>query len=109
MPTTPTARKRPIQAQRETILTAYRRSQLTQREFASQAGISVSALQLWLRKAAARPSSQATAFVQVPNLLAQAPGPAVYRLHLSGGIDLEVGSGFRPEELASLLQLLRSL
>jgi hypothetical protein len=47
--------------------------------------------------------------VQVPNLLAQAPGPAVYRLHLPGAIDLEVGSGFRPEELASLLQLLRSL
>ena len=113
MPTTPTVRKRPTQAQRETILTAYRRSQLTQREFASQAGISVSALQLWLRKAAGArtpsPCTQTTAFVQVPNLLAQAPGPRMYRLHLPGAIDLEVGSGFRPEELASLLQLLRSL
>jgi transcriptional regulator with XRE-family HTH domain len=109
MSTTPTVRKRPTQAQREKILRAYRRSQLTQREFANQAGISVSALQLWLRKAAARPPSQATAFVQVPNLLAQAPGPAVYRLHLQAGIDLEIGSGFRPEELASLLQVLRSL
>jgi transcriptional regulator with XRE-family HTH domain len=109
MPTTPTVRKRPTQAQREKILTAYRRSQLTQREFASQAGISVSALQFWLRKAAARPSRQATAFVQVPNLLAPASGPAVYRLHLGDGIDLEVRPGFRAEELASLLQLLRSL
>ena len=109
MSTTPTVRKRPTQAQREKILTAYRRSQLTQREFASQAGISVSALQSWLRKAAARPSTQATAFVQVPNLLAPASGPAVYRLHLGDGIDLEVRSGFRTEELASLLQLLRSL
>jgi transcriptional regulator with XRE-family HTH domain len=109
MQTTPTVRHRPTQAQRETILTAYRRSQLTQREFASQARISVSTLQLWLRKAAARPSSQTAAFVQVPNLLAQAPGPGMYRLHLPGAIDLEVGSGFRPEELASLLQLLRSL
>ena len=109
MPTPPTVRKRPTQAQRETILTAYRRSQLTQREFASQVGISVSALQLWLRKAAAGPCTQATAFVQVPNLLAQASAPSVYRLHLSGAIDLEIGSGFRPEELASLLALLRSL
>jgi transcriptional regulator with XRE-family HTH domain len=109
VPTTPTVRKRPTQAQREAILTAYRGSQLTQREFASQAGISVSALQLWLRKAAARPCTHTTAFVQVPNLLAQAPGPAVYRLHLPGAIDLEVSSGFRPEELASLLQVLRSL
>jgi transcriptional regulator with XRE-family HTH domain len=105
----PTVRKRPTQAQREAIVIAYRRSQLTQREFASEAGISVSALQLWLRTAAARPCTETTAFVQVPNLLAQAPGPAVYRLHLPGAIDLEVGSGFRPEELASLLQLLRSL
>ena len=109
MPTTPTVRKRPTQAQREAILTAYRRSQLTQREFARQAGISVSALQLWLRKAAARPCTHPTAFVQVPNLLAQAPDPAVYRLRLPGAIDLEVSSGFRPEELASLLQVLRSL
>ena len=108
MPTTPTVRMRPTQAQREAILSTYRRSQLTQREFASQAGISVSALQLWLRKATPRPSSQTTAFVQVPNLLAQT-SPAVYRLHLDGGIDLEISSGFRPEELASLLQLLRSL
>ena len=108
MSTTPTVRKRPTQAQREKILTAYRRSQLTQREFASQAGISVSALQSWLRKAA-RPSTQTTVFVQVPNLLAPASGPAVYRLHLGDGIDLEVRSGFRTEELASLLQLLRSV
>ena len=109
MPTTPTIRKRPTQEQREAVLSAYRRSQLTQREFASQAGISVSGLQLWLRKAAARRCTQTTAFVQVPNLLAQTPGPAVYRLHLPGAIDLEVGSGFRPEELASLLQVVRSL
>jgi transcriptional regulator with XRE-family HTH domain len=102
-------RKRSTQAQREAIVSAYQRSQLTQREFANQAGISVSALQLWLRKAAARPSTQTPAFVEVPNLLAQAPGPAVYRLHLPGAIDLEIGSGFRSDELAALLQLLRSL
>ena len=101
-------RKRPTQAQREAIVSAYQRSQLTQREFANQAEISVSALQLWLRKAA-RLSTQTPAFVEVPNLLAQAPGPAVYRLRLPGAIDLEIGSGFRPEELAALLQLLRSL
>ncbi len=109
MPTTPTVRKRPTQAQRDKILSAYRRSGLTQREFANQAGISVSALQHWLRKATARPSTPATAFVQVPNLLAQTSGPAVYRLRLRGEIDLEVSSGFQTEELASLLQVLRSL
>lgn len=105
----PTVRKHLTEGQRQSILDAYRRSGLSQREFVAEAGIGVSTLQLWLRKAAARPSSQAAAFVRVPNLLAQVPGPAAYRLHLQGGIDLEVSSGFRPEELASLLHLLRSL
>lgn len=104
----PTARKHLTETQRQRILESYQRSQLTQREFASQAGISVSALQLWLRKAT-RPSPQASGFVQIPNLLSQTSGPAAYRLHLGGGIDLEISSGFRPEELAALLQLLRSL
>lgn len=109
MSTPPTVRKRPTQEQRETILRAYRRSQLSQREFAAQAGIGVSTLQLWLRKSATRSSGAETAFVQVPNLLGQAASPALYRLRLPGGIDLEMGSGFRTEELASLLQVLRSL
>ena len=103
-----TVRKRFTKAQRESIVTAYRRSPLTQREFTSQAGISVSALQLWLRRATTRPSIPGPAFVQVPNLLGQTSS-ADYRLHLDGGIDLEISSGFRPAELESLLQLLRSL
>jgi len=60
-----------------------------------------------LRKAAAPPADP-TAFVQVPNLLAQAPAAAVYRLHLAGGMILEIGSGFESEELSALLQLLRA-
>jgi hypothetical protein len=105
----PIVRKHFSQAQREAIVSGYRRGQLTQREFANQAGISVSALQLWLRKSTSMASNPTTAFVQVPNLLSQRSGPPVYRLHLGSGIDLEINSGFRPEELASLLQLLRSL
>jgi hypothetical protein len=105
----PTARKHLTEAQRQSVLDSYRGSRLTQREFAAEVGIGVSTLHLWLRKAAARPSSPTTAFVQVPNLLGQAAGSAAYRLHLPGGLDLEVSSGFRTEELASLLQVLRSL
>ena len=105
----PTVRKHFSQAQREATVSSYRRSQLTPREFASQAGISVSALRLWLRKSTPTAPNPTTAFVQVPNLLAPTSGPPVYRLHLGGGIDLEISSGFRPEELASLLQLLHSL
>ena len=105
----PTVRKHLTESQRQSILDSYRRSRLSQREFAAEAGIGVSTLQLWLRKAADRPSTQSADFIQVPNLLAQAPSPAAYRLHLQGGIDLEVSSGFRPEELTCFLQVLRSL
>jgi transcriptional regulator with XRE-family HTH domain len=109
MPTASTIRKHLTQAQREKILKYYRCSRLSQREFASQAGISLSTLQLWLRKAAADPPPGANAFVEVPNLLEPSPGGAAYRLRLAGGIDLEIGAGFRPEELSTLLQLLRAL
>jgi DNA-binding transcriptional regulator YiaG len=107
MQTSSTVRKRLTSAQRDKILSTYRRSRLAQREFASQAGIGLSTLQLWLRKAAALPTGP-TAFVQVPNLLAQTPAAAVYRLHLAGGMILEIDSGFQSEELSALLQLLRA-
>ena len=100
-----TVRKRLTAAQREKILSAYRRSGLPQRDFALEAGIGVSTLQLWLRKAATGLNGPAS-FIQVPNLMESTGGPAMYRLHLGGGRGLDVGSGFRPEELAALLALL---
>ena len=108
MAKTPTVHRHLTQAQREKILKAYRDSQLSHREFAARAGIGLSTLHVWLRKAAASPTTPATAFVQVPNLLAQAPGALMYRVHLAGEVEVEVSSGFRPQELASLLQLLRA-
>ena len=110
MSTRSRVRKHLTQTQREKILNDYGGTQLSQREFASQAGIGVSTLQLWLRKAAiGRRWARSAGFVEVPNPLAQAPGVAAYRLHLAGGIDLEVASGFRPEELTSLLRVLLGL
>ena len=110
MSSTAAVRKHRTPAQRERILNDYRGTQLSQREFASQAGIGVSTLQLWLRKSGASPSSVSSAgFVEVPNPLAQAPCAAAYRLRLVGGIDLEIASGFRPAELLSLLRALRGL
>ena len=104
-----TVHKRLTPGQREKILGDYHRSGLPQRDFALQAGISVSALQLWLRKAAAAPGTPPGSFIAVPNLLAPAAPPAVYRLHLGGGLMLEIGPGFRSEELAALLALLPAL
>lgn len=100
-------RKHLTQAQREQIIHDYHQSHLTQRQFAAQAGLGLSTLQLWLRKAATRSHPPARPFVQIPNLLAPARSP--YRLHLEGGMELEIGSGFVPEELTSLLQVVRGL
>jgi len=102
-------RKHRTPAQRKQVLADYRRSGLTQQAFAARVGVSVSTLQLWLRQERQAPSAEATTFVSVPNLLAQAPAPAVYRLRLVGGAVLEIGSDYQPEQLEPLLQLLKVL
>jgi transposase-like protein len=98
-------RKHRTAAQRQSILQDYRRSQLTQKEFGAQAGVSVSTLQAWLRKASARPRAGGSVFVAVPNLLSAAPSAPAYRLHWPGGLSLEVRTGFAAEELGALLRL----
>src|SRR5271155_984736 len=92
-------------AQRKNILQDYRPGQMTQKEYAAQAGISVSTLQAWLRKRPARASSAGPAFVAVPNLLSVSSAPA-YRLRWPGGLSLEVRCGFSAQELGALLELL---
>jgi transposase-like protein len=98
-------RKHSTPAQREKILQAYQRSQLTQKEFAREAGIGVSTLAAWRRKAAVKGQDRPS-FVAVPNLLPVAPASPAYRLQWPGGLSLEVRSGFSTGELAALLQLL---
>jgi transposase-like protein len=102
------ARKHSTPAQREKILQSYQRSQLTQKEFAAQAGIGVSTLAAWLRKAAAKKEG-GSSFVAVPNLLPAPPSGPAYRLQWPGGLTLEIRRGFASGELASLLQLLPNL
>lgn len=95
-------------AQKDRLLAQYRRSGLTQRQFAANAGIGYSTLTLWLRTAAPVSKPPKSAFVAVPNLLSP-PTTAAYRLKFSGGLSVEVASGFRTEELASLLQVVQRL
>src|SRR5208282_799121 len=78
-------RKHSTSAQREKILQSYRRSQLTQKEFAAQSGIGVSTLAAWLRKAVVNPERNAS-FVAVPNLLPAPPAGPAYRLQWPGGL-----------------------
>jgi hypothetical protein len=98
-------RRHSTPAQRAKILQAYGRSQLPQKEFAAQAGIGVSTLAAWLRKAAVQKEC-GSSFVAVPNLLAASPAAPAYRLQWPGGLSLEVRSGFSSQELGALLQLL---
>lgn len=101
MPTLPHPRKRRKPEERSQILRAYHRSELSQRAFAAEAGISLSTLQLWLRGTRIQPRSQ-PAFVEVPNVLASIPAPLPYRLRWPSGLVLEIGQGFRPEDVAAL-------
>jgi transposase-like protein len=110
MTTKPRRRPHLTPAQRDRILEGCQRSNLTRRQFAARAGISVSTLQLWLRQAAVpKAASQAAPFVSIPNLLSAPAEPPFYRLRLPGGLSLEVPSGFQAEELGSLLRTLQAL
>ena len=102
-------RKHRTPAQRKNILEDYRPGQVTQKEYAAQAGISVSTLQAWLRKGPARAAWAGPALVAVPNLLSASPAASAYRLQWPDGLSLEVRSGFSAQELAALLQLLPKL
>ena len=95
--------------QRAQIIQDYRQAQLSQKEFAAQAGIGVTTLQSWLRKAAGTTLATRVKFLPVPNLLTAPPARSTYRLHLTGGMQLEVCSGFLPEELTTLLRAVREL
>jgi transposase-like protein len=106
MPNSTLVRKHRTAAQRQSILQDYQRSQRTQKEFAAQAGLSVSTLQAWLRRAPADPPASGSVFVAVPNLLSAAPSASAYRLQWPSGLSLEVRSGFSAQELEALLELL---
>jgi len=95
--------------EREQLLVAYRRSGLTQREFASQHGVSLSSLVLWLRKhrqmtrASTRPP-----FIALPTGLAALSSPQrTYAVDLGGGQRLEIARGFDREEVEQLCRILR--
>ncbi len=109
MPNSLPRREHRTPAQREKILRAWRASSLPDQAFATGAGVGVSTLHAWRRRAAARSAVPLSRFVAVPNLLAAGPPAPAYRLHWAGGLSLEVRAGFAVGELAALLQLLPAL
>ena len=97
-------RKHRTPAQRKELLQDYQRSGMTQREYARRAGIALSTLQRWLKRADCPPG-----FIALPRVSAPVEPTAPYRLHLGKGTILEVSAGFRAQELAALLALVRPL
>jgi transposase-like protein len=97
--------------EREQLLAAYRRSGLTQREFAAESGVSLSSLVLWLRKYGRRsPAAVRPPFIALPTgLPAVTSPPRAYAIDFRGGHRLEIARGFDRDELEYLCQFLRGL
>lgn len=93
-------------------MASYRRSQLSQRQFAAEAGISLSALRCWLQPAgpSAAEAAEPAPFIAIPNLLPPAPNQTFsYRLQLPGDLNLEIAPGFVPAEVRELCRILQNL
>ena len=104
----PRVRKRFTPGQRKAFVEAYRKSSLSQGRFAAQAGISISALQLWGRQLTA-PKAVASTMVQLPNPLAGSPQRCRFRVRLSNGITVELLDHFEAAQLDCLLKAAASL
>jgi hypothetical protein len=91
------------------LLEEYRRSDLTQKDFAAEAGIGLSTFHAWLRRDQADGKAGNAQFVSLPGLGLPAAAAPMYRLELPSRVILEIPSGFRAEELARLVEVLRSL
>lgn len=106
------------------ILGRYWKSGLTQRVFARKAGISVSTLQYWLRRAGSANKDQprkAGSSVAAPAIsllgvelagalpLGARSAAGAYEIEMSGGVCLRLPGGFADGEVRRLLALLKEV
>lgn len=86
------------------LVAEYRSSDLTQEQFAAQAGVPLSKLRFWMYRR--KPAAKSNAFVEVE----VSPKPSTvgrhYRVDFPGGISLSFSGPVRREELEQLCQLL---
>jgi transposase-like protein len=105
-------RSRSTKAERRQLLQEYRRSGLTQREFAAEAGLGLSTLHAWLRREQMAGKEEGVQFVSLPGPaagIAAEKAPAAYRIELPNRFVLEIPPGFRREEVAGLVEVLRGV
>jgi hypothetical protein len=103
------ARRHKTPAERAEILAAFQQTELSSHQFARHHGIAASTLFRWLRHSAAPSASDPGAWIEVPNLLGRQPPAPAYCLRFANGVSVEVASGFQPDELRTLAQLVRGL
>jgi transposase-like protein len=117
------SRRRRTEAEAHAILARYWKSGLTQRVFARKAGMSVSTLQYWLRRARSsnvekpRKAGRSVSTSSISLLGVELDGPLPlgarsvggYEIEMSGGVCLRVPGGFGDGEVRRLLALLKEV
>jgi transposase-like protein len=117
------SRRRRTKAEAEVILARYGKSGLTQRVFARKAGMSVSTLQYWLRRArllnrnkprkagssVAAPAISLLGVELAGALPLGARSAGGYEIEMSGGVCLRLPDGFGDGEVRRLLALLKEV
>ena len=99
-------RKHASSARRQEIIRSYLDTQLTQREFADNAGISTVTLRKWLKSFNGTSCPPRPQFLALPNLVPKTDSQPAFRLILPSGLVLEVRQGFTPGELEAMIRLL---
>ena len=117
------SRRRRTEAEAEAILARYWKSGRTQRVFAREAGMSVSTLQYWLRRARSLTEEEPcktgnlVAAPAISLLEVELAGPSPlgarsggdYEIEMSSGVRLRVPGGFGDGEVRRLLALLKEV
>jgi transposase-like protein len=117
------SRRRRTEVEAQAILARYWKSGLTQRVFARKAGMSVSTLHYWLRRARSlseekpRKTGRSAAAPAISLLEVELAGPLSlgarsgggYEIEMSPGVRLRVPGGFGDGEVRRLLALLKEV
>jgi hypothetical protein len=115
---TPHQSREARQRRRDKIVAQYHQSELTQRDFAEQSGISLSTLQLWLRKSAQSETIGASCEAPVSRTQSHwieagiltptsSPSSAAIELEFPDGVLLKFSSEVDPEQVVQIIRGLR--
>ena len=94
----------------QTLVHEYRKSGLTQREYAQQVGVALSTVARWVRGGSTRPHARRSKpkFVEVEMSAAHPVGSdGVYQIDLPGGVRLRAEGAWQPERMQQLLSILQ--